>query len=184
MSFRLFAWRYFIFSHGVFSRRNDEKTTRRINAKQKKKRRHAKTRKDASRKDNEITVSNDIFLRGVFSCFRVAGFVFSHSIISTFRLFAWLFFVCLFFLMAFLRLSPFRVASFRREKTKRRKDEMAQSNHHNLNLVTVTSFCNYHKFRKIKTSQKTDQNLNSQLFWLTHIRHNFNNILASSTRMD
>ena len=181
MTFRLFAWRYFVFSHGVFSLRNDEKTTRRINAKQKKKRRHAKTRKDASRKDNEITVSNDIFLRGVFSSFRAKIssfrmalfrlFVFSHGFFSSVCFFSWRFCVC-------------RLFVWRLFAAKRQKDEMAQSNHHNLNLVTVTSFCNYHKFRKIKTSQKTDQNLNSQLFWLTHIRHNFNNILASSTRMD
>ena len=111
-----------------------------ITPREKTKRRQAKrrnnvTRKDektksSTRKDDELTVLNGVFSRGVFSSFRVgistfrvAGFVissfrvalfrlfvFSHGVISSFRLFAWRLFV----------FSFFRVALFRGEKTKRR----------------------------------------------------------------
>ena len=66
--------------------------------------------KSAARKDDKITVLNDVFLHGVFSSFRggvstfrVAGFVISFFRVALLRLFAWRYFV----------ISSFRVASFR-----------------------------------------------------------------------
>ena len=78
---------------------------RRINARQKDTIRQK--RKDATRKEDKIKVSNGVFSHGVFSSFRaeissfrMAFFVFSHGVISPFR-------------MAFVRLFVFLHGVFR-----------------------------------------------------------------------
>ena len=95
-------------------RRQDEITPR-----EKTKRRHAKRRKTPREMTTKLKFQMASFRMAFFrlcakiSPFRVAGFVFSHGVISSFR-------------MAFFRLfvfwhgvfSSFREASFRREKTK------------------------------------------------------------------
>ena len=111
--------------------------------------RHAKRRKDAirkdtTRKDDKIKVSNGVLSYGVFSSFR--------SEISSFRAES---FVFSSFRMESYRLFVFRMASFLsawRLFAKRRKDEMAQSSHHQnpsttifLDLISCINFLVYHR---------------------------------------
>ena len=108
-------------------RRQDE-----ITPSEKTKRRHAKKRKDEKtlcEKTTKLKFQMASF-RAKISFFRVAGFVLSSfciGVISSFRLFAWLFFVFLFFRMAFFHLFAWRLFA-----AKRRKDEMAQTGHHTM----------------------------------------------------
>ena len=109
---------HFVFSPRNSATRKNEKT----------KRRHAKRRKDeitprekmksATRKDDKLTVLNVVFSHGVFTTFRVAGFVISSFRVALFRLFVFSHGVFSSFRVASFRLFVFRVALFRDEKTK------------------------------------------------------------------
>ena len=115
-SFRLFAWRYFSTKRRKDSMRKKRKDE--ITPGEKTKRPHARKRKDKNiprEKTTKLKFQIASFCAKI-SSFHMADFVFSHGVISSFRMafffrfFAWRFYV----------FSSFRVASFCRQKTKRR----------------------------------------------------------------
>ena len=141
--FRLFAWRYFVFLSfrmasfrlALFRRQKTKRrhAKRQNNARQKDEKTicEKKQTKDATRKNDKIKFLN---LHGVFSSFRakilslrVAGFVFSHGVILSFRtaffrlfvFFAWRFYFIFIFLS--FRLFARHLFPRKEEKTKGHK---------------------------------------------------------------
>ena len=101
---------HFVFSHGVFLK---EKTPCEKTKIRQTKRCHSKKRKDATRKDDKIKVSNGVFssFRAESSSFHVLDFVFS-------RYFVFCLFARHCFIFSHGVFSSFHLASFRREKMK------------------------------------------------------------------